>query len=1071
VGGISEKIDASTGTDLISSIVESLLGNDTPSDARAWAEELLSGLTAGLALNSATQWGEGLLDTTTSQSSSSSLSEWLKETVYTAIGKDGVFSSAWLTDFVGDLYEQVGNTEGLEWLGSIIDNLLGDYDLANIGTWVDDLLNGNISQDSIVQGGRDLVEKLFEQMESTNGPDWLADLVGSIGNSDSGGLAGVEEWMGKLVNGLKGLLPEGVSMDSLVGVGKDVLEQITSQIPADFRALPEWLMDVVDSVSSENFKEFFSAAGLTNLVSSLYERIGSTEEIEWLSTTVDTLLTEYDFTQAPGTQWAHTDESTVTAAKLISLEDFGTALSWNASLSALALNAVELSAIGQNGKLISSVDQTGTILSISDQSGLSVLRLTLLAPGQDANNTETWAVSYEPFHGLAHPVGGLSSDLLVLPLFVNSTGADGTATPNALTLAITDDGPKTQLASNFLILEVLGNSLLDAVSGASGGTFMDFVQKVIFDENGNMGFNLGPAVQDIVTAAQDSLGSLLDFSDMTNMNPESLDAILDLVSVLVNDDLGTDLKDLLNGFLATMALGSKKAEYLEMVESYLNLTDTTRTVESSDVVTGVLNVDFGFDGAATATTNSLGWETLHGEAAPAAVGWSVGGVQAVFNLFQIRASAYGDTPLTVTAGDDNTYPPQVLQVHAGDVEVMTLSITYKNGVYGYAIEQHTGLGHAQDSVINTILDLVQDQMGQTIDTALAGIVNNLVDSITADMSALVLGFIRNDIAAVRTALINALSTENIVNTFSTDNLLLLPLPYLTMDGDGDFGANLVLHGVKDAAPMVSASSNTLVVSAADMGTGVDESSATGSFTVQSFDGIGTVTANGVSIWESGHSTGHAESLYGELEITGVTHGGGNAWTVNYAYTLTSTQGAAAAESFVLLVADGDGDFAQGKTTVNVTIQEGSANPVLYASTLFGDAVYDNSETEDMQALAMDSQDSRLIHGEALDALTMDGSGDRITGPADSDDPLAVGLDEIMDFNLAESDPLDLGDFGEDTADTVFLTTQSGDVQRDVDVYLNDMPILEAITTEQIPTTHGAEKEDLLNTLLQTMSTI
>ena len=534
--------------------------------------------------------------------------------------------------------------------------------------------------------------------------------------------------------------------------------------------------------------------------------------------------------------------------------------------------------------------------------------------------------------------------LLLLPIFAGSISEAGWRAPNAIGIALTDDGPKPQFSSNFLILDALGNELLDGINGVSGGSLGDFVRNAVFDSDGKVDVSLDEMLADMQAAGSNALSGVLSLDNQ--------DAIKDLVSVLIDQDLGQGIKDFIqNNILMILVPQATKDSLSATVDDWLNYNDTRRPVEGAADAKGMLSADFGLDGPATEHTRPAGWTLLHGDAEPAPVGWSVSGVQAMFDLMQIRASLYQDTRLVVSAAPgDNFYPPQKLVAMAGDVEVMTIEVdASSSGQYGYVIHQNTGLSHDQNSLLNTLLGLVENS--SDYDAQLASLVDMIMEGLESALgsfSGLVLGALDADL---KTLLQETLTVEHIVNTFSTDNLLYLPLPYITMDGDGDVTANLAFHAIKDSVPMIEGEPAVLVVAETDLDhaayigsdsehlnddagrPGSDESRAEGSLVVTSFDGIGSISIGETLVWDGKSSPGPVEGRYGVFEITEVSEFGGGRYQVHYSYKLERSAdheapalgadynrqlaGEDAEESFMLTIKDGDGDFVNATVGVGI----------------------------------------------------------------------------------------------------------------------------------------------------------
>ncbi|MDL2207757.1 VWA domain-containing protein [Desulfovibrio sp. OttesenSCG-928-M16] len=387
----------------------------------------------------------------------------------------------------------------------------------------------------------------------------------------------------------------------------------------------------------------------------------------------------------------------------------------------------------------------------SDNSDKAFMWLTLVQSNVDGE----WAIKYEVAHGLEHMIGGLAhNDGLLLPLVINSFDGDGDHAPNLIKMLVTDDGPKGQFSSNIQILDNIGDALLDGLNDLFGGTLYDALHKQHFDEwHEGQDMNFGELLKDIAAIGGKSAAGAFD-----------KDALGDLLQLAVNGK----------------------------VLGILPMEDGKRLAEGSkgagDVET-TLNVDYGMDGPATIHTNPAGWDLLTGGKTPSPAGWSAVGVQSILTLMGIRASQHPDEALRVEAVGDY-YPPQTLQVSAGGELVMTLQMQVEeDGSASYRIEQETGLYHDQTSVLNLLTQMLVESG-----------VSLVADQVTTWVKTLPLVSLLPD--SVIDSLVEAvLNPEQFVSGLSTDELLYLPLPYVTMDGDGDIAVNLTFHAIRDSEPV------------------------------------------------------------------------------------------------------------------------------------------------------------------------------------------------------------------------------------------------------------------------------
>ncbi|MDL2330145.1 type I secretion C-terminal target domain-containing protein, partial [Desulfosarcina sp. OttesenSCG-928-A07] len=154
---------------------------------------------------------------------------------------------------------------------------------------------------------------------------------------------------------------------------------------------------------------------------------------------------------------------------------------------------------------------------------------------------------------------------------------------------------------------------------------------------------------------------------------------------------------------------------------------------------------------------------------------------------------------------------------------------------------------------------------------------------------------------------------------------------------------------------------------------------------------------------------------------------------------------------------------------------------------------ENLDSSDIQMLIEGTANGGILNGGENDALIKGGSGDDVIYAGEgnnqiwgndgadtfvwTDDHLGIGLDEVMDFDFEEGDRLDLSALVKSTVSDLSLednvlsfSIESDAGQKTVDVHLSNVPNLEAITAEYIAS-NGAEREDLLTDLINTLSVV
>ena len=579
---------------------------------------------------------------------------------------------------------------------------------------------------------------------------------------------------------------------------------------------------------------------------------------------------------------------------------------------------------------VSGVDNS--ILEIF-QDGVLVLTLTL---SEKADGT--WQASYTQNHQIDHYLPLISHHEplpFVLPIAV--VDGDGDRSVSVVTFSVLDDGPSPLAASNILFLQTFSQNLLQALADTDWLDDLS-VQGILQD----LGAALGNAFTESLTLDNLIAGGLdlLDLAMNINVSRFTENGMMDFLGKLAGG--GYSAGDLISDITTLPGFGDMLNLLVEGNPDYAGV-DFTDIGDPALLANGIkLLADLaspGFLLSAIMGNDSARTEgSLHGDLpapvfgadGPAdenAVTWSALGVQGALHALGVRAAGHGDELLMVreVPGD-----PKVLEVYTNNSNllVMTLHIDDDgSGNYGYHVEQAIGLAHNP----NLIDALLQQLAGSTLlDGALDSILPPELAGIFSDLG------------------IN-LNPADLLMAFSGNNMLLLPLPLVITDHDGDINLGMLTLAIRDSKPEISdaftGASLDLSVAEADLpwgsniadaatligaaaGPGVQDD---GAFTVTALDGVSHFIIDGHVIPAGGSYDGDYGTL--TLNVVPVLDAAGNhtgEYTVSYEYLLivnADHAGAPPQDSFSVYVVDGDGDMFA--TPVNITVTITDDGPVAF----------------------------------------------------------------------------------------------------------------------------------------------
>lgn len=534
----------------------------------------------------------------------------------------------------------------------------------------------------------------------------------------------------------------------------------------------------------------------------------------------------------------------------------------------------------------------GKVLTITDATGQPVLTLTLFVKS-DGN----WALNYEQTQALEHPFGSFlpgplgHNDALLLGLNIIGSDAEGNSVDNPLIITVLDDGPSIPYGTMTGAIEniqyiPLVFGIIEQIGQLKGAQPWEI---------GKIGLKIVSSIADLASQA----------------GPDVFASTLSLVDLVFGSRYG-ELAEIFSGGLGSII--KNISQIVDIVsDPYPANNAFAEGVDKH--FDGDLTVDFGFDGA-------------HNEQA---VVFSNKGLGLVLNLFGIHKTGAGNHSLnTVRDHSDlegySIKGGKVLDAvkayngreENGDLVLTFLTIENNDGTYGYRVITNGPLAH-DPSILDSLL-------GRLMSPETIGTIGDTLDTLLNDLLGLGLPIDQltqtvKDFVAMGPSL-------------GGDSLMLIPLPIVAQDADGDKTLGLGTVVIRDSVPELGSGHElTLKVDEANLsdGTNPDEPvTASGIITVNAaFDGIGGIMVNGEPIVLGGAAV---KTAFGEVTFTGITPDVDEAgpWKIEYTYTLTTnvehedgngqntTLADGSSESFEVQVIDGDGDSTD-KLTVTVTI--------------------------------------------------------------------------------------------------------------------------------------------------------
>ena len=579
--------------------------------------------------------------------------------------------------------------------------------------------------------------------------------------------------------------------------------------------------------------------------------------------------------------------------------------------------------------LIASIDPDNPyILHIKENGvGADVLTLTL-RPKADG----TYEIVYQQHAGLDHPLGSFDlgvfghNDLMFLNFGVTVTDGEGNKIDNPVIITLVDDGPSISYGTMTGMVENLSSviALMKAVGSISS---------------------------DPATALQDIAKLIL--GDGTPENPgigtEAFNAALTTIDLLLGTNYSTlsdtNWNNAVNpawwieyGLKAVFSPSEAAAMWEETFGNF-QLSDLTDKPINNDLSESEGNTWSGKISFLSGEGSPFGMDGPH---ETEAITFSAKGLEIVFKLFGIHQTGSDSALEMVRDHSDKQaelpdgYSGRVMDVvkaYDGNDLVLTLITVQDGDNYYYVVESNAPLAHNK-GLIGEVIDRLMDP-----DTI--GKIGDAIDFLLVELLQLDVDL---------TAYVEMLKTFSDID-ITRDTLLLLPLPIVAQDADGDKTMGLATVVVRDSEPDLILGKD-LHVSETDLnkdpyiGTDAvhgkdnisensakDESQDGGSFRFSfGYDTPGaSATINGKDIFAMHAAQESIQGEYGKMYIDTITGPDADGYyTVTYRYVLEeaaqhkpgdsyNTALAGDEESFTLRITDGDGDYVSGK--INVTIHD------------------------------------------------------------------------------------------------------------------------------------------------------
>lgn len=566
-----------------------------------------------------------------------------------------------------------------------------------------------------------------------------------------------------------------------------------------------------------------------------------------------------------------------------------------------------------------------TLLTQDDERVVLTLALEQKADG-------TWQILYTQFEGLAHPVDGYlgRDETIFLPLAVEVSNTEGISVENPVVIAVTDDVPRIPHGSMTGMMENLGFiAQTQDIVAKIGALDLDTGFKFSDMET------WGPALEKLVTIGAD-IGEIT--AAVNTMGQEVFASTLTTIDLIFGTNytplagLAWDKLD----FSTPAGFQASIGDLVGIIGQAFSPPANNWLAESPDhVYGGTVNADFGLDGP-------------HPEQP---LVFSARGVELMLQLFGIHETGkgwnlvvtrdHGDLETIADGGTRDEYDKLLVRDKGSEEPLMTLTTFREGDDYRYEMELHAPLAHNA-----TIID---DLLERLATPEVIGAIGDATDTILNDLLGLGL--------PIR-ALADFVARLDGVD-LSRDTFLLLPLPVVAQDADGDKTMGLVSLVVRDAVPVVIGVPEAAAVS--ENGLLTDGGAwTTGFIVLETFDGVGEIRLGDTVLYANGQSLGSGSGLYGGIEILAVKNLGDGICRIEYKYTLDGavdhkappvgtladetpdlrvTDAQPGPEQFIFTIRDGDGDSVTA--TVNVTIFDGI--PTAYNETdVLDTTVFENS---------------------------------------------------------------------------------------------------------------------------------